>query len=828
MRTPILITAASALAVALAALTGQASAAPASPAAASTAARTAAGRTLAGRTAARTAVHTRRACAAAPVAGHAECLAVLRTTATGAALPASAASASSLPIGYGPAQIQSAYELATAAAAQGSGQTVALVDAYDDPNAEADLANYRAEYELPACTTDNGCFRKVNQAGQAGPLPAANAGWALEESLDVDMVSAVCPQCHILLAEANSNSDHSLAVTVRTAARLGATQISNSYGAAEHPAESNLEKFYDQPGAAVTAAAGDSGYGVSYPAASRYVTAVGGTTLWPASNSRGWTESAWAGSGSGCSTQIGKPAWQHDACTHRIDNDVAAVADPGTPVAVYDSYQASGWVDVGGTSVGSPLIASVYALLGEHGQDPGGSYYYTHPKNLFPVTSGSNGNCDPAYLCTAGDGYSGPAGLGTPDFTGVPVTGGSCPGGWSLVPAQPLPAGSSQITDTQAYTWDSSVAVLSANDVWTAGTYQDEQSPVPAVSSGYLSTLEHWDGSRWTQFSSPNFSNGTGLSAAGFTGLSFDSPSDGWAVGYHLPSASLDAGAPLVTHWDGHAWTASPVLDPPRLATSGGVTWADWALPDAVAAISPDDVWLAGWFETSSGSLAPDGSFLEHWDGSAWSVVSFPARKTIHLTSLDALSADDVWAVGNTTNGPLALHWDGSTWTRSAFAGPRSLLTFTSVSGSAPDDLWAVGERYIGTPGGIPENVPYTEHWNGTAWAAVPVTHGGSVAGPATGFNSVTTISPTDAWAVGQWWGPRGTQWESNSYLLAHWNGQQWTIQPEPQSASPFGLTAVAARGPSDIWVTGEQKVTAVGNNPTFSPYLIRYRCGHR
>jgi hypothetical protein len=811
MRTRILITTAAVLALGLTGVAGQASAAPARPGAGA---------------AGRAPVHTRRACGTIPAAGQAECLALLRTTASGAVLPARAATAAALPQGYGPAQLQSAYELAAAAAAQGSGQTVALVDAYDDPDAAADLASYRAEYGLPACTTASGCFRKVNQHGRAGPLPAPNAGWAVEESLDLDMVSAICPQCHIILAEADNNANYNLAVTVGAAATLGATQISNSYGGPEYPGEKNLERYYDQPGAEVTAAAGDAGYGVQYPAASQYVTSVGGTTLWPASTSRGWQESVWAGSGSGCSTQIAKPAWQQDACSHRTDNDVAAVADPDTPVAIYDSYDESGWVDVGGTSVASPLIASVYALLGDDGQTPGGSYFYSHPKNLFAVTSGSNGSCDPAYLCTAEHGYSGPIGMGTPDYTGVAVTGGSCPGGWSAVRAQPVPGQGSMVTGSEPFTMVSGLAVLSPDDVWTAGTYQDDQPSVPTVGDGYVSTLEHWNGTRWTQFSSPNFTAGGSLDTAVFTGLSFDQANDGWAVGYHLPGFGYGAGFPLVAHWNGSSWTPSPVLYPSKLATFAGDTQADWATPDAVAAVSAGDVWLAGTFQASaSQDPHPDGSFLEHWNGSTWSVASFPSQNTIHLTSLDALSATDVWAVGDNGNGALALHWNGITWTRSQFAGPRGQLKFNSISGSAPDDIWVAGQRYLGAPGGIPTDVPFLERWNGTAWTAVPVKDAASVAGVATQFSSVTAISPTDAWAVGQWWGPRGVQWGSYQYLLAHWNGQQWTIQPEPEPALAYGLDAVAASGANDVWATGEQEVDAEDNMPALTPYQMRYRC---
>ncbi|MDT4934644.1 MAG: hypothetical protein QOK11_2536 [Pseudonocardiales bacterium] len=337
------------------------------------------------------------------------------------------------PVGYGPAQIQSAYRLAGLHA---SGRTVAIVDAYDDPKAESDLAVYRAAYGLPACTTANGCFRKVNQNGQSSPLPARDYGWALEISLDLDAVSAACPDCHILLVEASGPTTSALMTAVDSAVRLGAVAVSNSYGGAEDSTIRAADAHLNHPGVALTASSGDSGYGVSWPASSPYVTAVGGTTLSKASNARGWTETVWSGSGSGCSAYEPKPTWQADrGCAKRTVADVAADADPNTGLGVYDTYNscgstsvcdvlislgavqgADGWVQVGGTSLSSPLIASVYALAGNRVN--AGSYPYAHAGSLYDVTSGSNGSCGGSYLCTGKPGYDGPTGLGTPHGTG--------------------------------------------------------------------------------------------------------------------------------------------------------------------------------------------------------------------------------------------------------------------------------------------------------------------------------------------------------------------------------------------------------------------------
>lgn len=325
------------------------------------------------------------------------------------------------PSGYGPADLQSAYALPSSSA--GSGQTVAIVDAYDDPTAESDLGVYRAQYGLSACTTANGCFKKVGESGTSS-LPAANASWGQEISLDLDMVSAICPNCHILLVEASSTSYVDLGTSVNTAANLGANAISNSYGGGESSAETtSYDAYYNHPGHAITVSSGDSGYGVEYPAASRYVTAVGGTSLSRASNSRGWSETAWSGAGAGCSAYEAKPSWQTDTgCARRTVADVSADANPNTGVAVYDStaYQgASGWLVFGGTSVASPIIASVYALAGNGGSVNYGSSPYGHLSSLFDATSGSDGSCGGTYLCTAKAGYDGPTGLGTPNGAGA-------------------------------------------------------------------------------------------------------------------------------------------------------------------------------------------------------------------------------------------------------------------------------------------------------------------------------------------------------------------------------------------------------------------------
>jgi subtilase family serine protease len=359
--------------------------------------------------------HHRPVCGNA-AAGQARCLASVNTSSTGKPLAAAG------PAGYNPAQLQGAYSLTSASSTSGVGQTVAIVDAYHDPNAEADLATYRSQFGLPACTKANGCFRQLNQNGATSPLPAGDVGWSEEISLDLDMVSAVCPNCHILLVEATSPTLANLATAVNTAVRLGATEVSNSYGGSESGA-SYYASAYNHPRVAITASAGDDGYGVSFPASAKTVTAVGGTSLTLNSGNGRASETVWSGTGSGCSRTFTQPAWQTSrlvagVCSRRVVGDVAAVADPGTGVSVYDTYGESGWLVFGGTSVSAPIIASVYALAGNAGSIGSTGeplpYVYGTGTNLFDVTSGRNGSCGGSYLCTARAGYDGPTGLGTP------------------------------------------------------------------------------------------------------------------------------------------------------------------------------------------------------------------------------------------------------------------------------------------------------------------------------------------------------------------------------------------------------------------------------
>jgi subtilase family serine protease len=307
---------------------------------------------------------------------------------------------------YAPANLHNAYNLPNDASGT---PTVAIVDAYSDPYLASNLATYRSQWGIPACTTSSGCLKIVNQTG-GSRLPSGNVNWGVEESLDVDMVSAICQNCHILVVEANTPSNSNLGTAANEAVKLGAVAVSNSYGENEFSGESSsCSSYYQHNYVAVTASAGDSGPGVEYPSVCPYVTGVGGTTL----NSNG-TETAWNsgpgnGSGGGCSSYVSIPSWESSSvtgCSRRAVSDVSADADPNTGVYVYDSYGGYGWIEVGGTSESSPIIASVFALAGNVTSTQ-------YPASL-PWQKYSSG-C--LYL-VGGVRYAYQTGLGSPDGTG--------------------------------------------------------------------------------------------------------------------------------------------------------------------------------------------------------------------------------------------------------------------------------------------------------------------------------------------------------------------------------------------------------------------------
>ena len=347
-------------------------------------------------------------------AGTARCFAHVVTDARGNPINGKVNPAAT-PSGYGPADIQAAYNIPA-----GTGSpTVAIVDAYGYPNAEADLAVYRAQYGLPPCTKANGCLRIVNQTGGT-KAPRTDTGWDNEQALDLDMVSAACPNCKILLVQATSASFSNLWTGVDYAkTQPGVRAISNSYGNTDSSSYAQYDSHYAGNNIAITVSSGDSGYGAQWPATAPGAVAVGGTSL--TKSGTGYSESAWNGVGIGCGLGHPQPSFQSgvtNACAGRMEADISAVADPNTGVAVYGpiNRNASGWGVWGGTSASAPIIGALFAL--RNGAINGASSIYSHTSALHDVTTGSNGSsCPVSYYCHAGAGYDGPTGLGTPNGT---------------------------------------------------------------------------------------------------------------------------------------------------------------------------------------------------------------------------------------------------------------------------------------------------------------------------------------------------------------------------------------------------------------------------
>jgi subtilase family serine protease len=369
----------------------------------------------------------RAACRAAQP-GYYRCFTLYRPeTAVNLAIAAGLTGSASQPKGWSPRALQAAYNLPVA---RSSDQTVAVSIAFDTPKLEQYLAVYRKHYGLPPCTTTNGCLRKVNQQGQASPLPRSgvHTGWDAEATLDVSMISAACPHCKILVVEANDPSIVNLAATENTAVRLGAGVVSNSYGARETGFSQALAGAYNHPHHTLVASSGDFGFTAAQsPANLTTVTAVGGTKLSRADTARGWSETVWhqgfGASGSGCSAYVAKPPWQHDQhCPGRTVADISAVA---TNVPIYNADY-GGWITIAGTSISAPLVAGIYGLAGNATTAGGPARLYRHTSHLFDITTGNNAvfgtpeqTCGDDYLCTASKGYDAPTGLGTPNGTGA-------------------------------------------------------------------------------------------------------------------------------------------------------------------------------------------------------------------------------------------------------------------------------------------------------------------------------------------------------------------------------------------------------------------------
>jgi hypothetical protein len=686
--------------------------------------------------------------------------------------------------GLAPKDLISAYKVPEKG---GSGQTVAIVDAYNDPNAEADLKVYRKTYGLSECTEANGCFKKVNQKGETANYPVSEYKWSLEISLDLDMVSAICKECHIVLVEAQDNTFKNLNEAENEAAGLkGTTAISNSWGAAERAEETSEDKYFNHPGIPITVSAGDFGYGVEYPASSHNVIAVGGTRLTKLTgSSRGWTEKTWPGTGSGCSAYEEKPAWQTDtACSHRTNTDVAAVASGESPVSVYDSYVYPGWENVWGTSAASPIISGVEAREIASTRSLGADVFYIAGKGgkLFDVTKGSNGTCTPPaeheYWCTAREGYDGPTGWGTPN--GVPTVNE-----WALVET-PNPG-----TSKETNLWGK-VSCTSAEACTTTGSYENSEGTS-------LTLAERWNGKSWSIQETPNHQAKTGTFFGNrLNGVSCNTVETCTAVGYYTPIEG-NREASLAERWNGKSWSIQETPNPKEVGKNG-------ATLTGVACTSSSSCLAVGFYWNSAEVRYP---FSELWNGKEWSIqeMAKPGKSGSWVAGVSCSSSEACTAVGGYTNEAgqavtLAERWSGKEWSIQTTANQAEAEGNWLEEVSCPTATFCTAVDEYSKSKKI---LPLAESWNGKTWSLQ------SVQVPASATNSwlhgVSCISAEACTVVGGYFaeGSKGVV-----SLIETWNGSVWSTQTAP--SPPWGASAASSQGPYGVSCTAIEACMAVGN----------------
>lgn len=700
---------------------------------------------------------------------HVECMSLTITGSIGAESPGTGEKG-----GLSPENLRSAYSLPSTG---GVGQTVAIVDAYNDPNAESDLAIYREKYGLSACTEANGCFKKVNQKGEKGSYPANESGWSVEMSLDLDMVSAICSECHIALVEAtNSEFANMDAAENEAAALTGTTVISDSWGAPEVANRTSQDTYFDHPGIPVMVSSGDHCYinecdgykDPNWPSTSPYVISVGGTMLEKVSGARGWKESVWyepeseygpIGTGSGCAIYESKPSWEVDeSCSHRTDTDVSAVAACSSPLSIYDSYGYSGWFNECGTSAAAPILAGVEALSSIKAREEGPEAFWQIGPNakLFDVTEGhdyysTGGNCG-SYLCNAKSGFDGPTGWGTPDGS-IGVLG------W-LVQTTPSPTEYSSLSGVSCASATYCIAVgrtenvsgVTLAEAWNGTSWSRQTTPNPegevsfvrlsgvscpstesceAVGSyegrhGTVSFAEHWNGSAWSLQTTPN------LEPASYVALmkiSCSSASACTAVGYYINGGSQ---TPLVEKWNGTSWSVQSVPLPGGIESSylGGISCTSSTMCVAV-----------GYYRYEES----DKDLIESWDGEKWIVDSAPEGSS--WSDVSCSSAAECTAVGNEEGGTVtAARWKGSTWTSEsvplpagAERGDESLDGVVCVSSTSCTAVGAYG------PSGE-TRLPYAVAWSGSHWELQSVPNSG---GTFTVLSGVSCTALKECTAVG-------------------------------------------------------------------------------
>ncbi len=666
--------------------------------------------------------------------------------------------------GLDPENLQSAYNLS---ATGGSGRTVAIVDSNNNPYINEDLKSYRKRYHLPECDEENGCFIRVNQKGEADNYPEDEPGWGVETTLDVEMVSAACPECRIMLVEAGAPGITQLGTSNEEAVRLGGTTVSNSWGSAgEFSEETEYNHYFDHPGTPAFFAGGDEGYGAKYPASSPYVVAVGGTELRKEpSSSRGWEELVWnrkaekgGATGSGCSKYEPKPAWQHDpACSKRMANDTAAVA---TELLTFDSYGVGTehWLTVAGTSASTPFTAAVDARSSRYSTSLGAESFYVGKSSLFDVALGNDGTCTPPaedeYFCTAETGYDGPTGNGTPD--GPLELEGSLEGGPRPSVWTGLAGGVSESHATLHGTVDPLGSETSYQFEYGPTTAYGSSVPVPAASVG--------SGSSSVEVSRTL----TGLTAG---------------TEYHYRVVATNANGTI----DGADRTFSTnVWHVGTTANLGEVKKSDLR---GMSCVSSSACVSVGEYENVYGVT---GTVAEQWNGTQWQAQATPAvegAKESYLLGVSCTSSSTCIATGAAVNGEgtkaaLAESWNGSAWTvqKTAAIKESKGSVLRAVSCSSASACEAVGE-YETSAGAW---LALAESWNGSSWKLKSPTVTGATSST---LHSVTCLSSTSCTAVGWYLNSSG----NDVPLGTLWNGSKWSQQTTayPTEAKNAFLTGV-------------------------------------
>ena len=693
----------------------------------------------------------------------------------------------------------------------GSGQTVAIVDAWDDTHANADLEKYREKYEseFSPCTEENKCFKKINQIGEEKNYVKPGEKeeeeeqnhWDIEISLDIDMVSAVCPECHILLVEANNAGLSNLYAAEDEAASWTesgtgqkATVISNSWYSLEEPEETSDDKYFEHPGIPITAAGGDYGgdkcgvhvedIGLCYPAASasRNVISVGGTELKKKVGGRGWEETVWGGSGGGCSLVEPKPSWQTDwGCAKRTDNDVAAVASPSEPVSLYDSH----WTTEGGTSVATPIIAGIEAHASKAVREEGAEAFYRH--SLFDVTLGSNKLCEDTYLCTAEEGYDSPTGWGTPDgplelsagfhavtgeATGVTKTAAKLNGyidpegeevtyhfeygqttSYGINVPVPSASGGSGVT------WKSVQSSLTGLEEDTTYHYRlVARKPGGSLTYGQEHTFATMP---WTIQSTPTPTGTTLETYEGYLyGVSCSSSTACTGVGGYQNSSN--AHVTLADRWNGTEWLVQSI---PNQGTGENTL-------QGVSCASSATCIAVGKYVNKSETLA----LAEVWSSEKWSIqlpLSPEGAKGTELLGVSCTSSTACTAVGRYYTKEkeftreylmLAERWNGEKWTIQSTPNPEgaTVSALQGVSCTAVEACTAVG----GYTNSAKKAVGLAEQWNGKAWTSQEVSAVSSL-------DSVSCTSTEACTAM------------SGGLTAERWNGKEWSVQSMPNPIGP-------------------------------------------